>query len=969
MSDDQLFSVESVALSSDGLKATITLANSGSAGASVVGLSPNVDYNMIVTSDGDTASKIFSIPATLSNVTVSGFDADKDSISVGSGNDENNGPFNWSTYATLTVPADMTVDYNDLLGRTVTVKYDKKMNLTSLVVDPDETVIYGAFKGSFDNENLTEVVSEATFKAQNNAAGTIDPSALIEKTATGWTTTPTALTSTKLKDNTLAYSWGKLVLNPNNTIKALVADPSAWTMTMLITATKDNTLLAGTTEQNVKDYTILEGGLTIGIDDIEEGDMVFVDQTKKFAVVYNNSETGELEAVYDGKFKFGGEVYDVVNTGTPTLLDSKVYYNKDGAGRTQVDNDYLNALVAGGEDVTVYFGPNGQPAYLVGEVGATVTTTEPLVLTAASKFYTEKLSNYFRVKGFNGEEVKTYDIDLSKLEFIVDANGKTWKKGYDEYIKGTANPSKNPNKKGFKVGTVTITTAGAGSITQDGNAGAGNLITHATLGQQAYVTLTKNDKDQVIGINFEDLGAGNQLRDNVDFKSGLKVVNGLQIDGSTPIYVYKETDPNKDTVTKFDFADFSGVVAKENQNKVHLYSSNDKDVTAVVIQSSGLAGDTTGQTTQEVVVKSYKKTTDSTPKLAELTVIYQGIETTFTKFASTSEGETPVAGDIYTLVINKDGETVDGLSTVTDLHRTTIDVTSVDSQEFTLDQPGLDLTKRKLSTTVAPTIVKFENGAYVPGTFADLQDAAAYIGVRPNGTTGTSPKQINWSWLAGSDDYVDTIVVTGTALAAAKTAELTKIGNLAGTVTTQTASLSSATSSTFDVSGITTADIDLAGAGAMATSADFTAGAVTLNGAASTLSTTGASAGEHATITITTALGNPIVITLETEAVRAASLSSNSLSHAVTTGDDEVIGAVDILNQYGVKITNAATTVVYEDATMETTTTKIDGTAATGTITFAQNGGTAPSAGTYYAKVTAADGTTVLGVVTITLAA
>ena len=388
------------------------------------------------------------------------------------------------------------------------------------------------------------------------------------------------------------------------------------------------------------------------------------------------------------------------------------------------------------------------------------------MLTAASKFYTEKLSNYFRVKGFNGEEVKTYDIDLSKLEFIVDANGKTWKKGYDEYIKGTPNPNKNTDKKGFKVGTVTIDTAGAGSITQDGNAGAGNLITNTTLGKQAYVTLTKNDKDQVIGINFEDLGVWNQLGDNVDFKSGLKVVNGLQINGSTPIYVYKETDPNKDTVTKFDFADFTGVVAKENEAKVHLYSSNDKDVTAVVIQSSGLAGDTTGQTTQEVVVKSYKKTTDSTPKLAELTVIYQGIETTFTKFASTSEGETPVAGDIYTLVINKDGETVDTLTAVADEKRTFVEVTSVDNQEMTLGATaGL-----KLASTVAPTIVKFEGGAFVPGTFADVVDAS-YDPVTHLATADS--KQINWSYLEGSIHYVDTIVVTGTSTTAMGTAATT----------------------------------------------------------------------------------------------------------------------------------------------------------------------------------------------------
>ena len=906
VSDDQLFSVESVALSSDGMKATITLANSGSAGASVVGLRPNVDYNMIVTSEGDTASKIFSIPAVVDDVIVSAFDADKGTIVVGTGNDGLNGAWNWSETSSLTVPEDMTIDYNDLLGRTVTVKYDKKMNITSLVVDPDETVIYGAFKGSTDNKNLTEVVSEATFKAQDNAAGTIDPSTLIAKTPTGWNA-PAALTTGTLTNDALAYTWGKLVLNPNNTIKALVSDDRAWDTYMLVTGVVDNTILAGTSEQNLKDYTILENGYTLDIEDIEEGDLVFVDRTNKFAVVYNNAETGELEAVYDGKFTFGGETYDVVHTGTPAKLDSTVYYNKSGEGRTRVDNDYLNALVAGGEDVTVYFGLNGQPAYLTGELGETVTTTETLVLTADSKFYTEKLSNYFRVKGFNDEEVKTYDIDLSKLEFIVDEAGTTHKKGYTKYAKGTPNPAKNDNAKGFKVGTTPIDTAGNGSISQDG--GDADIITNATLGKKALITLTKNDKDQIIGINFEDIatGTGDALADNIDFKSGLKVVNGLQLDGSAPVYIYQVNGSKANTVTVRDYSGFNGVVAKANKAKVHVYSSNDKDVSAIVIESDGLSGDTSGQTVEEVVVKSSKRNTESTTKLAELTVIYQGEEYTYTKFDSAVAAlDSPTAGDIYTLTINKDGETVDGLAIVTDLHRTTITVTSVDSQEFTLDPTNLNLTKRKLATTVEPTIVKFEDGAYVPGTFADLQDADT------TNTTASNIKQINWSWLAGSTDYVDTIVVTGTtaaALAAAKTAENTKITGLAGAVTAQTASVSSATSSTFDVSGITAADIDLAGSSATAASTDFTAGTVTLAGAASTLATTGASAADTATITITTALGNNITIKLTTEAARAATgtFTPKDITASTNFSTATEIGTVSLKDQYGEPVTISTT--------------------------------------------------------------
>ena len=53
----------------------------------------------------------------------------------------------------------------------------------------------------------------------------------------------------------------------------------------------------------------------------------------------------------------------------------------------------------------------------------------------------------------------------------------------------------------------------------------------------------------------------------------------------------------------------------------------------------------------------------------------------------------------------------------------------------------------KLASTVAPTIVKFEGGAFVPGTFADVVDAS-YDPVTHLATADS--KQINWSYLEGS---------------------------------------------------------------------------------------------------------------------------------------------------------------------------------------------------------------------------
>ena len=109
--------------------------------------------------------------------------------------------------------------------------------------------------------------------------------------------------------------------------------------------------------------------------------------------------------------------------------------------------------------------------------------------------------------------------------------------------------------------------------------------------------------------------------------------------------------------------------------------------------------------------------------------------------------------------------------------------------------------------------------------------------------------------------------------------------------------------------------------------------------------------------------GNQVATVNETQT--PTGLSTNAVSHAQTAADNAVIGTVTIVDQNGLIVTDAATTVI-EDATGVTIAT-IDGTATAGTITFAQNGAVAPAVGTYTATITASDATTVLGTVTITI--
>ena len=768
MSDDQLYAVESVSLSSDGLQATITLANTNAAGATVTGLEPNVDYNMIVTNDDETASKVFYIPAVYPDATVTACDANAGTITVGYPDDDDGASWAIVGETELTVPEDFEDDYFNLLGRTVTVKFDKDMNLTYLNVDNHEKVIYGAFKGKDDKDYLTDVVTKKTYKVQEKTSGTIRPSSIIAKDNTGWAAIAD-LSGTDIDADTVGYSFAKLVLNSNNTIKVLVSNDEVLNP-MLITYVKDNVILSGKDEQNIKDYTILKDGETITIDDIEEGDVVFYNTTNKLAVVYNNSETDELEAIYHNKFQVNGTLYDVAHDDDANMLDSTVNYIKSGGGVTAVNDDYLNALSDGGEEVTIYFGLNGQPAFLTGELGEAKTTDVKMVLTAQPKFYSEKLTDYIRLKGYTEAGSTTYDVNIGNLDKLVIEDGTSYQKGYAPWIETAKRLAANDDYKGFKVGSISIdnATTGDGSLTQDSdpapandllaaNAAATTFTAHTNdLLNSAFVTVTLDEDGEVIGLNFEDAaaGVGEAMTGTDNFTSKLKVVNGYQAKASTPVYIY---DTAKDAVKETTLGDFSGFVGNAIAKGtgaadagVHVYSYNEKDVTAIVV-TAALTPDASGQTVQEVVVTGSKRTTDSTTKLTELTVIYQGDEATYTAFDSAVETVEPVDGSIYTMTINKDGETIDGLVPVGDQLTTDINTVKQSDQSFSL---GAN-TGKKLASTVTPTIVVKDGGSWRAGSFSDLQDAVA---------AGTDPgKLVNWSYLEGSTNYVDTIVITGTA--------------------------------------------------------------------------------------------------------------------------------------------------------------------------------------------------------------
>lgn len=113
---------------------------------------------------------------------------------------------------------------------------------------------------------------------------------------------------------------------------------------------------------NVKGYVLLKDGRTIDAKDIEEEDVLAYNKDAKFAMVYNESQVGEIERVYKNEFRFEGEVYGIEG------------YYLDG-DKFDLLNDGVLADMMAEEEVEVFFDTHGNVVLVKGYRGEEATSS------------------------------------------------------------------------------------------------------------------------------------------------------------------------------------------------------------------------------------------------------------------------------------------------------------------------------------------------------------------------------------------------------------------------------------------------------------------------------------------------------------------------------------------------------------------------------------------------------------------
>ena len=595
VSDNKLYTVESVSFASDKKTATLTLTGTSSAGTAAIFLDDNVDYNLIVKIDGKSYEKVFSIPAVADEVVITNVDFGKKQIMIGN--------------TKFTDTDELIADFNDVLGRTATFSFDKNNYIKSFTLI-DETVLYGAFK--MNDGNIQDVVTEEKYDVVKAA----------DATQSIYATTETSLDGAKLtaaQDNKVDYA--KVTLNPNGTVRNIISI-EAFTDSMYVKEVSGTDIknVKGTT-QSLKDYNIVKDGLTATIDDIAPGDVVFYNKGSKTAISYSDKVEGKM-TVYTDKVEI-----------------EKVRYAIDGhlnAGGDVVMATSKNLGDFDGKSVIIFFDFAGSMAEVVPTEEAIESSTVYGVTVKPSTSYMTGSTAMFDIILDEGAGEKKVSVDAGKLTKVVKADGTVIEKGKNG-VKGFEVSAKDVNAGTFTVSSTGAVTAAftqanlvAGKIvklTQDAN----GVTTGIALGEEgkADYSIARDGEIRTVDATA---GSGN-------FKAGAKSLTTTTmpqrtaiLSSTTPIYLW---DADAKKVTKYNYGaitfSFAIPVLAGNASVARLTNTN--TVEAIMLDAKACDLKTTNTETIKGVLVDTTFDTSSPKKLKEIQVAYGDEVLTYDEFA------------------------------------------------------------------------------------------------------------------------------------------------------------------------------------------------------------------------------------------------------------------------------------------------------------------------------------------------
>lgn len=201
------------------------------------------------------------------------------------------------------------------------------------------------------------------------------------------------------------YNYAKVVLNDDGDVAFI--DAFKWDGFIVVEEVDEELVIGIDDELDVEDYVIVKGGKAIGLEDLEEGDILFFNDEAEFAEVYNETVVGEIDRVYSDSFKVDGEEIDIV-AGWSKYVDDDDLEN--------FTDEIAEAMWDEGEEVTVFVDRFGDAVLVLGETGDAETSTfyAMVIEPVAESHYQVRNKQYYNLDVINekGEEVN-YDVDIT----------------------------------------------------------------------------------------------------------------------------------------------------------------------------------------------------------------------------------------------------------------------------------------------------------------------------------------------------------------------------------------------------------------------------------------------------------------------------------------------------------------------------------------------------------------------------
>lgn len=665
--------MESVSLSSDGTVADITLFGD----ANVAGtkfLDAATIYVMKVTHDGFTDELEFQLPDNRRDLIVTKVDVTAGTITtIPDGRDVRHQ--NGNTYK---VGDAYLGNLGSLVGRNVIVGLNADNELMYITVE-DQTVVTAQVKyvekdDANDDKNYFEAVDKTKYYlADEDSATTTVAETTIFDAANATIIQTDAQAGAGVDDGDIdgdeVFKYAKLVLNKNGTVATAVLQGETDWAGLIVANDVDDKGVVTETKNNTKDFSkfiVVKDDEYIAASEIEDGDVIYYNDTDKFADVYTDIVIGSLDQVYTKSMKVDGKEYKWL-----TDEYNARYYDAANDTYKNVDEKWLlNADTD--EDVTLVLNRAGDAVLVDTTQGEDVTTTVDYIITALPVAYLNGVDEMMNIGVSNGT-ASTLKIKASDLKY-VNSDTKDSFKLTD--AAGTALAGKETH---FKIDAKTGTDYEVDDTVLD--------IEDPTLTAFAVNSLLRATYDEdgtIIGIKVIDPKTTMKDSKDVALKPGLTQLQTedgkVSLADDTNIYIItgekaNDTDMKvaKTTYASYDKTTQPGNVTLKGNEKVYtkvvVYVDKTK-ATDIVIDASANAGgteqneifaDNDAAETVVAIVKGTKTGLNAkkdTTVLKEITLLNSDGEASYGDIKDGID-TIPEAGDFVTVKIDADGQVFD----------------------------------------------------------------------------------------------------------------------------------------------------------------------------------------------------------------------------------------------------------------------------------------------------------------------